>query len=446
MNTATLREIPRILKLSWPLVLTQLAQVGIVFTDVIMMGLLGTQALAGAGLGATLFTFLQVFSFGMITVITNLVTSHATDRLMVKKSVHAGLVIAVLLFILFGLLLWHIDGILILLGQEPDVVQTATLYLRALLWGMLPNLVFITLRAFTIGVMQPQLISTITLGAMGLNVVLNLAFIYAFPELGVVNLGLASSLVFLMMCMALIVSVLLHPKLKVFGVLQDTQFFDWPLMLKIIRLGFPMGMIFTFEAGFFVLSAFMAGFFGAVALAAHTVAMQLTFLSYMVSMGIANATSVVMSDAYGKNQISRMQAIGRAGVLLGMCWMSIPALLFWLFPDPFILLFTAFSTQEMTAVFSVAVSLLMIGAVFLFFDGLQAIMFGILRGLEEGFKPMLIAIMGYWCIGAPLAFLFAMRMQYGVEGVWWGLTTGLAATSLLGWIFFEVKMSRINRV
>jgi multidrug resistance protein, MATE family len=444
MKSPVLRELPALLKLSWPLVLTQLAQVGIVFTDVIMMGLLGTHALAGAGLGGTVYSFLLMFSLGVITVITNLVTSHKDDHAMVKNIVHAGLLIAVLLAIVFGILLWHIKPILIALGQEVVVADTAMLYLRALLWGMLPNLIFMTLRAFTIGIMQVQLISAITLGAMGLNIILNLIFIYAFPSLGVMNLGIASSLVFLTMCCVLILCVVFNPKLKTYRLLRDTKFFTFNLIGKILRLGVPMGMIFTFEAGFFVFGVFMAGLFGVIALAAHNVAIQLAFLTYMVSIGIANATSVKVSEAFGSKQFTRIKTIGRAGVLLGILWMSIPAVLFWLIPEPFIYLFTYFNMDEMESVFSLAVSLLMIAAFFQLFDGMQGIIFGILRGLEEGLKPMFIAIIGYWCIGAPMAYLFAVVLQNGVVGVWWGLTTGLTATALLGWIFFETKLRKLR--
>lgn len=445
MMASLYRELPGLLKLSWPLILAQLAQVGIVFTDVLMMGLLGPQAVAGAGLGATVFSFLQMFSFGVITVISNLVSSHRDDHAMVKNIVHAGLVIATLLAIAFSLLLWNISSILALLGQEPSVVNTASLYLGALMWGMLPNLLFMTLRAFTIGVMQPQLISTITFGAMVLNIILNLLFIFAFPSLGVINLGLASSLVFLIMFAVLTWGVLFNSKLKAYLLLRDFKFFIPKLMFKIMRLGFPMGMIFTFEGGFFVLGAFMAGLFGVVSLAAHNVAMQFSFLTYMVSVGIANATSVSVSQAYGKKQFVRIHTIGRAGLFLGVLWMSIPALFFWFLPEPFIYLFTYFNLEGMKTVFSLAVSLLMIAAVFQLFDGMQGIIFGILRGVEEGLKPMFIAIIGYWCVGAPLAYVFAIKWQYGVVGVWWGLATGLAATGLLGWIFFEIKMIKLRR-
>lgn len=437
---ATFREFPHILKLSWPLILAQLAQVGIVFTDVIMMGFLGTEALAGAGLGGTAFSFLQMFSFGVITVITNLVTSHKDDALMVKNIVHAGLLIAGLLALCFSFILWNIEAILVFLGQEPIVVHTASLYLGAIAWGMLPNLLFMTLRAFTIGVLQPQLVTTITFGAMLLNIILNLFFVHTFPSLGVINLGLASSLVFLIMCLVMIACVLFNPKLKAYGLLRDAKFFIPNILLKIMRLGFPMGMIFTFEAGFFTLGVFLAGLFGVVALAAHNAAIQLAFLTYMVSVGIANATSVTVSEAFGDKNFKRIHAIGRAGVFIGLIWMSIPAFLFWFIPEPFIYLFTYFNDAQMSDVFSLAVSLLMVAAVFQLFDGMQGIIFGILRGLEEGFKPMIIAIIGYWCIGAPLAYLFAFVWQHGVVGVWWGLATGLAATGLLGWIFFEIKM------
>ncbi|MGA2655493.1 MAG: MATE family efflux transporter, partial [Gammaproteobacteria bacterium] len=276
------------------------------------------------------------------------------------------------------------------------------------------------------------------------NIILNFAFIYAFPSLGVINLAMASSLVFFMMFITLAINVLQNEKLKVYGLLRDFKFFYPKLILKMLRLGVPMGMVFTFESGFFVLGTFMAGLFGPIPLAAHHIAIHLCILTYMVIIGIANATSVMVSQAFGQAQFTRIRIIGRAGICLGFIWMSITSSFFILWPEPLIYLFTYFNQQEMASVFVIAAGLLMIGAVFQLFDGLQGIIFGILRGLEEGFKPMLIAIIGYWCIGAPFAYLFAIHWQWGVKGVWWGLASGLAATGLLGWMFFEWKIAKLR--
>ncbi len=436
-------EFPGLIKLAYPLVLTQLAQFGIVFTDVIMMGLLGPEALAGAGLGASVFSFFLMFSTGLMTVLANQVSSHLHDKERVKEIVHSGLFIATILFMVFGLLIWNIKPILMELGQEQAVAQTASLYLSALLWGMLPNLLYMILRAFTIGVLQPKLISTITIGAMLLNIILNLIFIYAFPSLGVLNLSIASSLVFLTMLIVIMVNVFRNETLKIYGLLRDFKFFYPKQIVKLLRLGLPMSMIYTFESGFFVLGAFMAGFFGAISLAAHHIAMQIAILTYMVTVGIANATSVMVSQAYGKKQLERIHVISRAGICLGLMWMIIPSVLFVLWPEPFIYIFTYFKQDEMQEVFSVAVSLLMIAAAFQLFDGLQGISFSILRGIEEGFKPMLISIIGYWFVGASLAYLFAVYWEWGVQGVWWGLACGLAASGLLGWTFFEWRIKRL---
>lgn len=438
------REFPGLIKLAYPLVLTQLAQFGIIFTDVVMMGLLGPESLAGAGLGAAVFSFLLMFSIGLITIITNQVTSHMHDKLAVKKIIHSGLFIAFILFLLFGFILWNIKPILVSFGQQASVVEIASLYLRALMLGMLFNLFYMTLRAFTIGVLQPQLISMITIGAMFLNIILNCSFIYAFPDLGVTNLAIASSFVFFMMFISLMAIVLHNEKLKVYGLLRDFKFFYPQLILKILRLGVPMGMVFTFESGFFVLGTFMAGLFGEISLAAHHIAIHLCILTYMVIIGISNATSVVVSLAFGAAEFDRIRTVGRAGICLGLIWMSITSCLFILWPKPLIYLFTYFNQQELAHVFSIASSLLTIGAVFQLFDGVQGIIFGILRGLEEGFKPMLIAIIGYWCVGAPFAYLLAVNWQWGVQGVWWGLATGLAATGLLGWLFFEYKIKKLT--
>jgi MATE family multidrug resistance protein len=173
--------------------------------------------------------------------------------------------------------------------------------------------------------------------------------------------------------------------------------------------------------------------------------MQLSVLTYMVTVGIANATSVMVSQAYGSQQFNRVHSISRAGLCLGLLWMSVPSVLFLLWPKPFIYLFTYFNMEQLQAVFSMAIGLLMIAAAFQLFDGLQGITFSILRGIEEGFKPMLIAIIGYWCVGAPLAYLFAFIFHWGIHGVWWGLACGLATTGLLGWSFFEWRITHLKR-
>ena len=80
--------------------------------------------------------------------------------------------------------------------------------------------------------------------------------------------------------------------------------------------------------------------------------------------------------------------------------------------------------------------LLLIGAIFQVFDGLQAIASHALRGLRDGSMPLVIAAIGYWPIGFAAAYYLAFTMGWGAVGLWWGIAAGLAFTGIvLAWRF-----------
>jgi len=83
------------------------------------------------------------------------------------------------------------------------------------------------------------------------------------------------------------------------------------------------------------------------------------------------------------------------------------------------------------AVIDIAANLLLIAALFQLFDGAQAVGLGILRGLGDVNVPTVLTFFAYWVIGIPTGYLLGIKMNLGIEGIWYGLTLGLLVSSLL---------------
>jgi MATE family multidrug resistance protein len=93
------------------------------------------------------------------------------------------------------------------------------------------------------------------------------------------------------------------------------------------------------------------------------------------------------------------------------------------------------------AVISLGAALLRIAAVFELFDGLQVTITGALRGVGDTRTPMLAHMLGYWVIGMPIAYVLCFVWNWGVTGIWIGLTVALV---LIGLAMGTVWMRRQN--
>jgi MATE family multidrug resistance protein len=212
-----------------------------------------------------------------------------------------------------------------------------------------------------------------------------------------------------------------------------------PLSLS-LRLGIPIGLQLLAEFGVFTLGAVLVARFGAAAESAHQVAIGLASFTYMGALGVSGATAVRVGYAIGQARSPRRA--GLLGIALGAAFMSVGALTFALVPAPLVRIFT----DDADAV-SLGIQLLLIAAVFQLFDGVQAVAAGALRGAGDVRFPFVSNVVAHWAVGFPLAYVLGFVLPFGVEGIWWGLTSGLVciATLLLA-RFVRISRKTIARV
>ena len=424
--------------LAAPLALTQLAQMAMSFVDVMMIGRLGTAAMAGGVLGTVLFFTLLLICMGVVMAVNPMVAqaAGAGDEAEVGRSARQGLWLATALGIPLVLLFGPSEWFLLAMGQDPDAAALASGYLAAIRWGILPNLWFTALRGFCEGLARPRPVLVITLIAVLVNMFGNWVLMYGkfgLPALGLAGCGWSSAIVMATMCVMLVVYIRRAPTLKKYRVFVGLRKPDRQHFRTLFKLGWPIGAQFGLEAGLFSASTLMVGLFGTTALAAHQVALNASSVTFMVPLGVGMAATVRVGQAVGARDALGSARAGWTAISMGTAFMFGSAMLFWFRPEWVVWIYTGQNAAGPTdaAVVQLAAGLLAIAGVFQLFDGAQATAAGALRGLKDTRVPMLIGAAAYWVVGIGTALVLAFGLGLEAKGIWWGLTGGLATAAML---------------
>lgn len=431
-------EIKATLALSWPMVLTNLAQTAMTVTDVMILGRVNAETLAAGALGTNLYFAPMIFGLGL-TLATMPMMAHAVGRNRysvrdLRRTVRQGFWAAVFIAIPIWLVLWHGEEILLGLGQEASLAKEAGAYLHALQWGLLPFYFYIVLRSFITTLERPGWATVVAFVAVGFNLVGNWALVFGhlgLPRLGIVGSGIATSLSSLLMFIGLVLVVSLDRQFRRYRLFGRFWRADWPRFRQLMRLGLPIAAMMAFETTLFNLAAFVMGSIGAASLAAYAIVMQVCSAAFMVPLGVNQAATVRVGIAYGAGDAAGVSRAGWAAYGVGVGFMALAGLAMILMPHLLIAVFIDTTSPENAEVVSLAATFLVLAALFQIVDGAQAVGAGVLRGLHDTGVPMIIAGIGYWGIGMPLCLLLAFHFGMGGVGVWIGLSAGLAVVGLL---------------
>ncbi|WP_165672356.1 NorM family multidrug efflux MATE transporter [Metapseudomonas otitidis] len=449
---ASLRpELLAILRLAGPLIAAQLANVLMVFTDTVMMGLLGPAELAAGGLGAASYSFVSIFCVGVIAAVGNLVAIRhgAGDMAGAARLTQAGLWLGWGLALAAGLLLWNLAPLLHLFGQEAHNIEGAMQFLSTLVFALPGYMTFMALRGFTSAIGRPGPVMAISIGGALANFALNYVLIHGWfglPRLGLAGVGLITALVMTAMALLLAWHVTRHPAYAAYSLRHGLLHPRLDDLRELLRLGLPIGGTYAVESGLFAFAALCMGALGSQALAAHQVAIMSVYVAFMVPVGISYAVTFRIGQHFGAGRLEDARRAGRLGIGLGAGCMLSFAALFWLAPEWVVGLFLERGNAEFEAVVQMAVGLLAIAAWFELFDGIQTIAMGAIRGLKDAKTTFLVGLGCYWLVGAPAAWLLAFHFGWGPQGVWWGLASGLACAALGLTLGFEFKTRRLLRV
>jgi MATE family multidrug resistance protein len=417
------------LKLAGPVVLAQAGHMLVNLADTVMVGQVGTIPLAAASFANSIFINVLVLGTGISFAITPLVgkafgaKNKEECAYWFQQGIFANIIIGVLLSLVAGAIVFGMP----FMGQETGVVEEAIPYYLLLVASILPLQVFSAYKQFAEGLSNTRIAMYITIVGNLLNVVLNYVFIYGHlgaPALGIIGAGIGTLVSRVMMAIGF---VWFSYHIRLFNEYRGIHLtrFSKTAFNRICQLGFPIGLQFVIEVFAFSLGSIMMGWINAVSLAAHQIVLSLASLTYMMSSGLASATTIKVSIFRGEKNYPAFKHSAYASIHLVLLFMSIMGILFlslryWL-PSLFI---------DDLEVINLAAGLMIVAGLFQIFDGVQVVALGILRGLEDVVMPVIGAGIAYWLISLPIGYFSAFTLKLGPNGIWIGYLAGLASAGI----------------
>lgn len=434
------------LRLTAPIALAFLAEIGIVVADAVMAGRLGTAALAAEGLGAHLLFTPQLLAMGVLSSVAAL-GAHADgagDPAMLTRVSRQGLWLATALAIPVMMVIAVTPSLLALSGRDPEILAMTRGMMLAGLTGVPALLWYTALRNFATVLHKTRIVVIISVLSLGVAIGSNWIFLYGnlgAPKLGVTGVGISWSLASWMQLAVMYVYVKRQPLLARYRVLSDLLHADWKILKDLFHVGWPISMSYAFETALFLASSLMMAWIGSDALAAHTVVISISSVSYMIPYGLSQAATVRVGFCTGAKDAGGARRAGFVAIALGIVWMLGTGITMNTWPEFLIGLYFDPAAAENQGALAIALMVIPIGALFQVVDGMQCTAIGALRGLKDTRVPMIMCFVGYCVIGVLSALLLGFAFGVGPRGVWFGLFLGLLASAA----FLTLRFRTLSR-
>jgi len=428
-------EARKLVSLAMPVAATQLSTMLMGFVDTVMVGRVGVEAIAAVALAnVCLFAVLMFFAgvmFGLDPIVSQAHGANQGER--AGRALQHGLVLCAVFSLPACLALLATERVLLFFGQDPALARTAQEFITVQIPSTPFFLIYFALRQYLQGreIVRPPLF--VILFANGVNAFLCWVFIFGnlgSPALGVVGAGLATAFTRVFMAGSLALLIVRWELYRGAWVPWSRESLSPRAILEVVRYGVPVAFQILLEMLAFGAATLLAGRLGPLALAAHTIALNMASIAFMLPLGVASGAATRVGNLLGAREPAAAQRAAWVALLLGTGVMTASAVAFvalrhWL-PQIY--------TEDPGAI-ALAATILPIAGAFQIFDGAQVVGCGILRGMGNVRPALLFNLVGYWLLGIPfsiwLGFEYAGGRGWGLPGVWWGLCFGLAVVASL---------------
>jgi putative MATE family efflux protein len=434
-------EFAALARLAGPLVAANLVQMAVYAVDVVFVARLGTAEFAAATLAVFLYSVSMWALISTVGAGAPLIAAELGRRAHAVREVRRTFRMSCWLAVLGAAplltVLWNGEAVLRLAGQDPHVAHRAGQFLRVLMWALIPGGLSGAMRNAAAALGRPGWSLVVSCVALGCGILGNWCLVFGhagLPALGLIGSATASVGTVLAMTLAYLVILHADPRLRRYRLWGRWWRPEWRRLGEIARLGWPIALSVILEAGLFGGAALLMGLIGIVAVAAHSVALNIASVTFQVPFGVAQAATIRVGLGFGARDPGAVRRAGLVALATGTGFMLVAASLIGLFPRVVIAGYLDVRAPANAPVVALAARLLLVAAAFQLFDGAQAVLQGMLRGVQDTRAPMLIALGSYWGVGFGVAAWLAFGRGWGGVGVWSGFVVGLAnATALLGW-------------
>ncbi|CAN1496910.1 NorM Na+-driven multidrug efflux pump [Flavobacteriaceae bacterium] len=434
------------LKLAYPVILGMLGHTLIAIVDNIMVGNLGSTELAAVSLGSSFVFIGMSIGIGFSTAITPLVSEADAEKddKKIRSVFHHGLLTCTVLGVVLFILIVLAKPIMLLMHQPKEVVDLAAPYIDWVAFSLIPVIIFQGYKQFADGLSLTKYSMYAILLANVVHIFFNYMLIYGiwiFPKLGILGaaLGTVISRIMMVVFMHFIMrnNIQLKPYFKNFSFKEIKK----SMLRKIASLGIPSAMQMLFEVALFTAAIWLSGSIGKTSQAANQIALTLATTTFMFAMGLSVAATIRVGNQKGLMDYKKLIVVARSVFLLAIIVETIFGILFVILhnflPHLFLNMNNVSQVIENKEVIFIASKLLLVAAVFQISDGVQVVVLGALRGLQDVKVPMYITFVAYWIVGFPISYYLGKYTALGAVGIWIGLLAGLTTAALFLYIRFH---------
>ncbi len=426
--------------LAWPLAVAELGWMLQGLIDLVMAGPLGAAAIGGGTLANMLFYPIAICGTGVLLGMDTLVSQSfgAEDPLDCRKSLINGVWVALGLTPPLVLIMFALIPLMHALGTNPRALAEFEPYLKALIWSIVPLLLYSALRRYLQAVDLVKPVTFCLLTANLVNVLGNWVLMYGHwgaPAMGLEGSGWSTAIARVYMAAVLAIAIARHERATGRLLAKASWRPDFARIRRLVGLGMPAAGQIGIEGGVFAVATVLCARLDEVALAAHSIAVNVVSTTFMVPLGISSAAAVRVGHAVGRRDARGVALSGWTAVLLGALFMGSAAVALWLIPRAIVRIF---SSDD--AVIASGAVLLEICAAFQLFDGFQVVTTGALRGLGDTRSPMLAHLAGYWAIGLPIGYALCFHYRWGAAGIWAGLSLALILIGLTLLMVWRIRV------
>jgi MATE family multidrug resistance protein len=440
-------------RLAWPMLVGQLATVGMGVADVAMTGHASADELGAVSLGASIWSIILVTVSGTMMAINSVVAhdvgAGALARVphVVRQSLWKALGVGVLAMLLANLATLLFDHLYL----TPYVHRQASLFVHVISIGLPPYAACRTLYGYSTSINQTKPMMVIALLGLGFNIVVNWLLIFGhwgLPALGGVGCAVATGLCMWLMLGAMLVWMRLAPAYRATWPFTHWEWPHWPEIRAMLKLGLPIGVTYFAEVSAFGAVSLLVARYGVVQIAAHQIALNFTSLVFMVPLSFGIALITRVGQSVGEGDPRKARFVAWVGVWMSLAFGVLSALFIVVFRQQIAAAYTSDA-----AVQAVCVRLLLFAALFQLSDATQVATSCAIRGYKVTRQPMQIQLLAFWGFALPLGCWLGLAPQWlpwtpaapmAAAGFWIGLVIGLTvAAVLLSWALQRLARQRV---
>ena len=435
----------KIIKLAYPAVLEMMLHMAVGIADIAMVGRLGAEPLAAVSLGSQVF-FSVLFLFnaigiGAAAIVARLIGGRDYEYANFVTA-QAMLLAALIGTAVGGIIYFTAPALFGLFPINERVMEMGVGYLQIIALPAAMYLILFVTESITRGSGNTQVPLIVASVATSLNIILNYILIYGklgFPALGVQGAAIATTCSLIIACL-LMLAIVAKGWVPVKLEIKNFTRLDFATIRRIMGLSFPAGGEELMRSSSNIVSIYLISSLGAVAYAAHQVAVTVESLSFMPGYGLAIAASSLVGRSLGAKKIKQAVQVGWRAALIALFSMTIMSILFYFGSMTLVKLFTTDPDVQQIAAMAVTIAAFEQPTI-----AIYMVFLGVLRGAGDTKWPFIITFIGNWCIRLPLFYLAIHHWDWGVREIWYiTVFQWFIVACLASWRFLKGRWREIQ--